>query len=396
MKKTHALLLVTCFCMYIAYALYVNIFGTNASVMMGFFGISSVEQGFLLTMQSVGGLLMAVFLALFGERYNKITVLCLGLLVLAAACLGVGLAQSYTVVMVCVLLAGVGYTNIDVMMNGMVSDIFPQRKNTFLPLIHAFYGLGAMLAPLFASALVREDESGSFRIPYLIIAVAAFAIFAVSFFVGKAVRKDTPYADLTALRQRARANPAEVFRSGKAWLLLLCGTLYFSFLMGTASWLPTYYLQSFGMSLTQAGMMLTLFFAGALVMRFLSPLLLRKLNAMQLFACFGAGAGVAMLCALHTLDPTLAGALIALAGFLQGGNVAAFVILCCDAFPHRTASASSIMIFASSAATMTAPLWMGALSQQSGSFQLPLSIVCILLFCSCLLAWRITSVKKTR
>ena len=75
---------------------------------------------------------------------------------------------------------------------------------------------------------------------------------------------------------------------------------------------------------------------------------------------------------------------MAAAGFMQGSSVATFILMCCETFPGRTASASSLATLASSVATLTAPLWMGAMAESTG-FRIPLLLVCAMLVLSVIL-----------
>jgi len=76
MKKkldlTHLIFACLCCAAFVVYAVYVNSFGPNASLMMEYFDITESKHGFIITVQSVGGILTAVWLSLFGEKYNNI------------------------------------------------------------------------------------------------------------------------------------------------------------------------------------------------------------------------------------------------------------------------------------------------------------------------------------
>ena len=66
LRKKHILFILLAYCGYVVHAFYFNGFGTNAPVMMAFYRITSAQQGFIFTMQSIGGLLLSVYLALHG------------------------------------------------------------------------------------------------------------------------------------------------------------------------------------------------------------------------------------------------------------------------------------------------------------------------------------------
>ncbi len=375
--------IVFAYAIYMVYAFYFNTFGTNATVMMAFYNITSAEQGLILTVQSVGGLAAAIFLALQGERFNKINALGLGALLVGVAGIAIGFAPPYFLLILIVIVAGIGCTFNDVMLNSLIPEVYPKRKNTLLPIAHAFYGIGAMVTPLFVTAVVDPEVFVSFAVPFLIIGIASTVIFVVYMILGKSIMPETPYADMAAVRKQVSGDPAEIFKTKKAWLFLIAGVLYFSFQVGTMSWLPTY-CREIGMDFNLSGAMLTAFFGGSLVMRFISPLVLKKMTAQRAYIVFSILSAACMVAGLLTGNSMLMVVLVAVAGFMQGNSVALLVLIATEAFPHRVASASSISFIALNVATMTAPLWMGEMAGRTG-FLLPLLMGSICMLASALL-----------
>ena len=354
-------LLLLCFAGFALYGMYYNSFGANAEVTMAYLGIDEVRNGAIMSVQSVGCLAVAVFLGLFGERLNKILALAVGLGLLGAAGLCIGLmpwlAGGFS------LVAGLGFISIDLLTNSVVADVFQGNKNRVLPYVHAFYGGGAMLAPVFVTALVSPERPESFALPYLIIGMAARAAAAALAVTGVRIRGGTPYADMSEIRRRARQNPAEIFKESRAWLFLLSGFMNLAFQTGLTTWLPRYCSEVRDIGFTASGPMVTAYFTGALV---LSPLAYAKLGVRRFYR--GSLLTSAVLYVLFLLLPmpywAVAG-VIGVMGLPQGATVPTLVIICCDAFPERTASASSIIVFGVSLASLVSPVLMGRIMQDS-------------------------------
>lgn len=370
-KRILPLLAALCFALFLLYGVYFNAFGANAESMMAFFGITESRQGFVMTIQSLGGIVMTVLLGLFGERLHKLYGLLAGAVLVGVAGVTIGTMplygnDSYGLLLVFALIGGVGYITIDLLMNGVIADVFPEKKSTLLPIVHGFYGLGAMLAPLLVTWLTDSGRPATFAVPYLVLGAAALVLGAVFWTVSRRATPHTPYADMTALRDRSVANPTEIFRDKRAWLYLLCCFLYLCFQNGIAVWLPNYYKTVHHMAGGAANAMLTLFFLGALVVRMLSPLVYKRMpvRTFYLLTCF-LSAGVF---AVLLLTPSLAvqRVLLVLLGLLQGAEVPALVILCCETFPTRTASASSIIVLGVSLSALIAPTVLGRLIEQVG------------------------------
>ena len=379
-KRTLLLLAALCFALFLLYGVYFNAFGANAESMMAFFDITESRQGFVMTIQSLGGIVMTVLLGLFGERLHKLYGLLAGAVLVGVAGVTIGTMplygnDSYGLLLVFALIGGVGYITIDLLMNGVIADVFPEKKSTLLPLLVTW--------------LTDSGSPATFAVPYLVLGAAALVLGAVFWAVSRRATPHTPYADMTALRDRSVANPAEIFRDKRAWLYLLCCFLYLCFQNGIAVWLPNYYKTVHHMAGSAANAMLTLFFLGALVVRMLSPLVYKRMpvRTFYLLTCF-LSAGVF---AVLLLTPSLAvqRVLLVLLGLLQGAEVPALVILCCETFPTRTASASSIIVLGVSLSALIAPTVLGRLIEQVG-YGIPLwgLTACLPLSAAVLLAIR--------
>ena len=386
-RGSFLVLIVLLFASFLLYGTYFNGFGTNAQTTMKFFDITKTQLGIILTVQSVGCILISIFLALYGERFNKLRGVTLGLSLMGVAALLIGTmtlyckpGSGYMLMLLFSLIAGVGFIMIDLLMNGVIADIYPDRKNTLLPFVHAFYGVGAMLAPLYVTAIINPEQSSSFALPYLFLGIAAVVVLIFLFVMGRKLMPQTSYADMQLMQQRAKDNPAEVFRDPKAWLFLLAGVFYLIFQNGLSSWLPSFCSEQLSFDSGSSGLMLTVYFAGALTMRFLSPLVYKKISVAKFYVLsILSSAVVFALCFLLTPAKPLMMAMVLLGGLLQGAAIPALVILCCDAFPQRTASASAIVVLAVSIATFIGPVMMGRMTESLGfTFPMLVATACLL------------------
>ena len=296
----------------------------RTSLIMKYFNITESRHGFIITVQSIGGIITAIWLSLFGERYNKIYVISLCLALMAAGSILTGVipaffpAGGYMLLLVFVLIAGIGYTGIDVMMNGVITETYPERKSTILPVAHAFYSTGAMVAPLFVTLTVNAVKAETFSTPFLLVGILSAVVFAAYLVTGRKIMPSTPYADMKAFKIRANENPAEIFRTLRAWLILFACLLYFSFMYGLSVWMPTFFQQERGMGHQLSGLMSTILFFGELLMGFVSPLFsgacrlkdfmsCRELSAVCMSAAFSVGSDLTPVIVLLVLPVVFAG-----------------------------------------------------------------------------------------
>ncbi len=388
-------LLLLCFASFLVYGTHFNSFGPNAQNTESFFRIDEAKTGMILTVQSIGGIIMTIVLGLFGERINKLHGIAIGMAMLGIASVMVGLlpqfvssGSGYGLLLAFSLLAGLGSLTVDLLMNGVIADVYPDRKNVFLPYVHAFYGVGAMLAPLVVSLLTTPERSESFALPYLVLGILAVILCGGLLLNAAKVTPLTPYKDVARLRKQARGNPAEVFVDGRAWLFLGAGFLYLSFQTGISAWLPQYCMELPGFTYDSATTICTFYFLGALIMRLVSPMIYKKISVRNFYILTISISTVLFLAfLLLPCPPVLVKILIFIMGVLQGASVPALVILCSDTFPERSASASSIIVLSISLAALICPSVMGAIIRNGHSMGamllilvcLPLSIPLLLL-----------------
>lgn len=395
------LLIVLCFLMFMLYGMYFGGFGANSGSMMRFFGIGESRQGMIMTVQSFGCIVMALVLGIAGERINKLKGLFFGLLIMGLAGLLIGTLPLYTSAgsgygtMLCFsVFGGVGYITIDLLMNGAVADVYSERKTTFLPFVHAFYGAGSMLAPLFVSLLADPSEPSSFSVPYLVIGICALVLGMFFYLVIKKVTPETPYADMAPIRAKAAANPLEVFRDVRAWQYFLCCFLYLCFQTGLVAWMPRFFEVKLGTPYETSNSMLTLYFLGALVIRLISPAIYRRMSAKRYYL-FSIGASVAVF-VVFLLIPSqallLRSALLIITGLLQGIAVPSLQLLVTDDFADRTASASSTIVLGVSLSALLAPVIMGAIIESAG-YMTAMWFITVLLLLSCLVLLTVRNKK---
>lgn len=389
MRPALTVLLFLCFGSFLAYGMHFNCFGTSTETMMNFFRIDESKQGMILTVQSIGGIVMTILLGLYGERINKIHGIAVGLGLMGAASVLIGtiplfcgIGSGYGLMLAFSLIAGLGSITVDLLMNGVITDVYPEKKNTFLPYVHACYGIGAMIAPTYVSLLASPEAPETFATPYLILGIAAVVICAALLCNAARVNPHTPYRDMTQIRQRASGNPAEVFRDLRAWLYLAACFLYLCFQTGISAWLPQYCMHELNFTYADSAMMATLYFLGALIIRLVSPQIYKKMTVTRFYVLSIAASTV--LFALFLILPcslNVSRVIIFTIGLLSGASVPAMVILCSDAFPGRSASASSVIVLSVSLSAMIGPSVMGAIIR-GGSYVAAMVLILVLLPCS--------------
>ena len=193
----------------------------------------------------------------------------------AAALLGFSCSNHFLWLCVCAIPLGIGAGSIDTALNHYVALHYNAMQMSFL---HCFYGIGVSLSPYLMSLALSEEMNwrGGYRtVFYLQLGIAVLSFLSLP--IWKSVKTtqqkqgDTLVLPLTQMLKRK-----------KIWAS--CGVFAgISALESTCLiWGSTYLWESVGLSAEMAAAMITFYFVGMTLGRFLSGILSLKLSDWQI------------------------------------------------------------------------------------------------------------------
>lgn len=111
---------------------------------------------------------------LFGERSNKLLAFLVGILLMSFS----GIIISYNnhlPLYTFLLFTGVlGMLLIDSLCNAVVSDIYLERQNKYIPLLHFSFGVGAVLSNIIIISIIHNNQTIPWQSVYFIFSVIGF------------------------------------------------------------------------------------------------------------------------------------------------------------------------------------------------------------------------------
>ncbi len=208
------------------------------------FGIGEQAVGFVVSAHFLGSFaaiaLSGLVLARLGYRRSLVG----GAACLAAGLLGVWVAPSWALVLVSGALVGVGFGLLDVGVNLLFVRGFERGRAPALNLLHAMFGVGAVLGPLLVGLLLPR-----FGIAFLIAGVLGLAVLLP---LARVDEPDVP---------PAQPVPSVAVLAGVAGFALFY-FLYVAVEVGVASWETEYLAPTLGV---EAAAVLPALFWGALM-----------------------------------------------------------------------------------------------------------------------------------
>ena len=165
------------------------------------FHLSLPEAGIVVSVNFVGALFGVPLGWLAVKRYTGKTVLFSALLPMAAGAVGVALANSWSIFLICAFIVGVGIGALDFSLNTMMARTAFKGRAHRLSLSNAGYGLGSVVGPLLIIALQPKN------FPLLFGGIAAIAVLLSTFNGGvhaPPLRAEANQRELTMMKSERR------------------------------------------------------------------------------------------------------------------------------------------------------------------------------------------------
>ncbi|GFE77413.1 MFS transporter [Novosphingobium sp. TCA1] len=241
-------------------------------------------------------LLFALPAALSVVRIGYMRAIATGLTIMAAGCLALALAQGmreFLLVLAALLLLSGGQTILQIAANTVVTVFGPSRRSAFrLNLLQGFNSLGTVLGPLLSAPFLLQDIAPGARAdvaasaPFIVIG-AVLAMLATLYAAHRQLLAGSPSGMGDYLPKDWRRQIVAVLAERR----LLWGTLAIFLYVGaevTIGTLMTNVLMlpsRLGLEPVSAGRLVSLYWAGAMVGRFMGAWLMTRIAETRLLFC---------------------------------------------------------------------------------------------------------------
>ena len=288
------------------------------------------------------------------ERLGRRTVLTGGVLLHGAGIVMLGVAPTWIVFMLAAVPMGLGAGIIDGGGNGLILDLYVRGRGRALNLLHLFFSLGALSAPVTIGRLVEGGLAWeAVVIGTGLVAFPLAALFGLVAMPGG--RRD---------REAARASGAgRIALQGPLILLGLAIGLYVAAEVGVSSWLVRFLEPA---PLTTATLALSLYWAGLAVGRLVSSGLADRFDHRRFATASAVAMSVALAVAIFVPSLPLSIAFFALAGVASGPIYPMIVAIGGDRYPDRSAAVSGFLGGTAVVGSIVYPPVMGLLSVTVG------------------------------
>ena len=269
------------------------------------------------------------------ERFGRRAVLVSAAVLHGVGIAGFGLAPSWPLFVLAMVPAGLGAGCLDGGSNGLVLDVYREGRGRAMNLLHVWFSVGALLAPL---VIGRAVEAGVAWEAIMLVSAVSLAALAVAYALvpmpsGRRDRADGGAPTASSVRPRLLSGP-----------IVLLGVAIGSYVaaeIGVSNWLVRFLEPA---PLATATLALSLMWAGATVGRLLSSAIADRFDHLRFTLVCIVLMGLAIGAAVVAPSLPLSIALFTLAGAASGPVFPMIIALGGERFPERSAAVGGTLV----------------------------------------------------
>lgn len=345
--------LIVLFAAFVLLGLPEGVLGTAWPSMRASLGQPEAALAQLLIAYTVGYLVSSIVSGNLADRLGTDPAIRLGVAATAVGLAIYAFAPVWALTLFAGFALGIGGGIVDATINAEIALRHDQRT---MNLLHAAWGIGATLGPLFVTALLAI--SVSWRIAYVVLLIAEVAVL-ISLKPGGAARTADGDGDIVGYADQSR----------RPMVVLGCTLVYFALYVGAeisiGQWSFSVLTERRGVGTTAAGIAVAAYWGGLTVGRLLLGVLNDRLHPMTLLR----GSGVVAFAATVWFWADVTGSLIALPiiGLAFAGVFPALVLMTSSWLPERLVTrAVGWQLAASSGGAIIAAAVLGTVASSQG------------------------------
>ena len=345
----------------LAYGLVIFTFGPCLTAMSDTFGVPLGRLGLIFTCFSLGVMPSVLFCGFLSEVVGRKRIFLGALALMAAACAlfaavpSIGQRPSFPLLLGVSLLLGLAGGGIETQTNALVADENRPSPGFALNLMHAFFAVGAVAGPLFASLLLRAG------LPWQLAFYAGAAALGLMVFVLLPQRMPAP----EGVPFTAGAAVA-ILRSPLLWLFLALMSLYVGAEVGVNAWVSPMLETELGAPRELAALAVSVFWLFMIVGRIAVSPAAARFRPVALNFGLAVGSCAAGLALALSKSPAAGLAAAAASGLFMSGIFGLTVTHATHYFAERMGAALGLMLTGVGLGPLLVPAVMGGIADLAG------------------------------
>lgn len=122
------------------------------------YNLNNTQIGIIGSVQNVGGIAAMIFGGVLSDRFPKLKLIVVFFTIYTAVLFGIGAAPAYVMLLVFCFALGVANSYLNLLISAFVSEAYGNKRTAYLNMIHAFFSLGSLAGPIYASIVQRSGQ----------------------------------------------------------------------------------------------------------------------------------------------------------------------------------------------------------------------------------------------
>ena len=267
LDRRHKLIALT-FGLVFVFGLIINLRGQVGPLIQEDYQLSYGQFGFALSFLSLGGVLFNLLGGLLIERFGLKKILLSGLLTVIAGTSILNYINTYLLLILVMILLGIGITLINLTATSLISVLSQQSKGKMMNYFHFFFGLGGVLAPIYADFIMNLNFT--WERTYFFTGIISLVLLVIS------LKSSFPIKKKPAKKSLEMAST--LIKDSRVILFFIIFLFYCGAELGAGSWLSLYLNDVQNRSQEEIRFYLSLFFICFTFGRLLAGKLVEKLG----------------------------------------------------------------------------------------------------------------------
>lgn len=347
-----------------AFALSGGMFSTALPKIIETYNLS-LEQASLFSVFQSGGMLLAnCFTALVVDKLDKNKMLGVMFLLMGGFLFCIGSVPPFVLILMLFVLMGIVSNVVNNACSSYMSDLYGDQRARYISILHAFFGLGSLMGPLFIGQLTRMGFV--WNNAYTTLGLVIIFISVAYFLTMMVIKRPVPEVqNIDDSGKRLKTPYKKMLRSPKMLSLCAVSFLYAGFQVYN-TWLPTY-LNNKNPDLFPISFCSTVvacFSVGMIVSRLINGYISKFISARNYITLVSICSSGVLVAGLLLDQKYLWPVVGFLLGLLTGAIYTAQFVMACEYFPRFSASATAFTGFSSAIGGMCFNALAGQVAQK--------------------------------
>lgn len=250
--------------------------------------------GGTIVMGQYAGYFAATFLAGFlTDYYGQKTALIFAGLCMILGVTGYSFSSVMPLLLVFIFFMGMGLGALELVGCNIITECYPDKKGSYLSIITAIAGIGAIVSPVIAGSLLSTGISWRWVFRYGLLIIIPVTIY--FFFIRDSSHTMREQMKKQAEKKAETCSIRSSFSQKGIVLMYLVNFFYMAAEMGVATWMVDFYRKEKMFSITDSTRFLSFFYIGITSGRFLGSFFVEKLGRQRSVLAASAAAGACIL-----------------------------------------------------------------------------------------------------